>query len=148
VELLRNFHDTDEVGVRLLSSLTFEQKKTDLIQMLDTMSRHFAEGRLVSTPSNQLLIVIGDGRGALSQGASLIKSSIGRLMDEGVVVLYLIVDNPQSSVFKIKSYSNGKLVDYMDQFVFPFYTAVQSVGVIPVAISEAVRQYFDLMQEH
>ncbi|KAI6207833.1 Midasin [Aphelenchoides besseyi] len=153
VELLREFHDSttsDELGLRLLHSLRFDQNKTNLLRLLSSMAEHFAEGRFASSraPANQLLIIVGDGRGTLNMGAERVAAAVGRLLDEGVVVLYLIVDNPESSVFAIKSFQKGRLVDYMTVFPFPFYTVVQSKNIIPLAVSEAIRQWFDLTQDH
>ncbi|KAI6241216.1 Midasin [Aphelenchoides fujianensis] len=153
VHLLRDFSDppaSDELGVRLLRSLKFDQNKTNLLKLLGSMSEHFAEGRFAAAraPANQLLIIVGDGRETLNQGAERVGASISRLLDEGVVVLYLIVDNPNSSVFAIKSFQKNRLVDYMSVFPFPFYTVVQSKVIIPLAVSEAITQWFAMTEDH
>ncbi|KAI6241257.1 Midasin [Aphelenchoides fujianensis] len=111
----------------------------------DELGGRFAAAR---APANQLLIIVGDGRGTLNQGAERVGASISRLLDEGVVVLYLIVDNPSSSVFAIKSFQKNRLVDYMSVFPFPFYTVVQSKAIIPLAVSEAITQWFAMTEDH
>ena len=114
---------------------------------LRQMSGHFAQGRFSAfrPPAAQLLIIIGDGHGTLNQGAERVSGAINRLLDEGVVVLYLIVDNPNSSIFKVSKLEGARLVNYLSVFPFPFYAVVQSTDVIPLCISEAIRQFFELV---
>lgn len=55
VRLLQDFGDS---GRNILGRLTFEDKKTDIVELLSAMDGHFA----ASGGTDKLLVVIGDGR--------------------------------------------------------------------------------------
>jgi midasin len=123
VQILRDFaEDIDEFGPKLLQSLKFDEPRTDIVKLLNCMVAHFEEARVNSTNvSDQLLIILGDGRFS-GASSSQVRNSVGRLFDEGVTVLYVILDNPASSIFNVKVFKNKQLVSYMHDFPFAFYT--------------------------
>uniref|UniRef100_A0A1I7RXZ7 Midasin n=1 Tax=Bursaphelenchus xylophilus TaxID=6326 RepID=A0A1I7RXZ7_BURXY len=141
--------DMDVVGPSLLKNLQFSQTKTDLQALLVKMGEFFGSSRQVSEASHQLLIIIGDGRGAMVNGAEPIKNQVQHLVNNGVTTLYLIVDNPTSSVFSMKVANRVsekmQLSNYMDLFPFSFYSVVQNAAVIPLAVSEALKQWMDAL---
>lgn len=142
--------DIDQVGPKVLESLQFSQTKTDLENLLVQLRHFFGQTITDGTCTHQLMIIIGDGRGTMVQGPQKIKRQVQSMIDEGVTVLYLVVDNPRSSVFTmqvVQKTPEGKiqLKDYMSLFPFPFYTVVQSAAVIPAAVSEALKQWFDAL---
>lgn len=145
VNILRNFgEDIDEFGPKLLQVLKFDEQKTDIVKLLNTMVSHFDEARANSTNvSDQLLIILGDGRFS-GASASQVRNSIGRLFDANITVLYVILDSQSSSIFNVKVFKNKQLVSYMQDFPFPFYTVVQSISMVPLAVAEALKQFVDL----
>lgn len=142
----------DSLGPRLLEELDFEQDKTDLANLLGVMDEHFAQARDVKT-SNQMLIILGDGRGVLADGVERICSTLGRLMDHQVTVLYVIVDNQGKPITDMKvarfveepgQPSRVSLTPYMAQFPFPFYALIRNIASLPSTIAEAIRQWFEM----
>lgn len=62
----------------------------------------------------------------------------------------IIIDNPDSSksVLSTQSiaYVKGKMVttSYMDSYPFPYYLIVRDVRSLPDALSDALRQWFEV----
>ncbi|KAH7723679.1 midasin-like protein [Aphelenchoides avenae] len=142
----------ESLGPRLLEDLSFEQDKTDLANLLGVMDEHFAQARDVKT-SNQMLIILGDGRGVLADGLDRIRATLSRLMDRQVTVLYVIVDNQEKPITEMKvarfieepgQPGRVSLTPYMSQFPFPFYALIRSIASLPSTIAEAIRQWFEM----
>ena len=90
--------------------MTFSQKKTDLLLLLKTAKQQLDEMR---TPtSEQMLIVISDGRGALSQGADKVRALYSAL--QGVTVLFIVLDSGKKSIedHTVASFKDNKVVSF------------------------------------
>lgn len=94
VKILRDFNEHD--GKSLLGALRFEDKKTDVVGLLNAMQTHFE----ASNGTDKLLILIGDGR--FTDANEQIKSAIGNLLEANIVVLYIVLDHVKNSVLRIK----------------------------------------------
>uniref|UniRef100_A0A915DHC0 Uncharacterized protein n=1 Tax=Ditylenchus dipsaci TaxID=166011 RepID=A0A915DHC0_9BILA len=84
----------------------------------------------------------------MSDGLDRIRSSLSRLVDEQVTVLFLIIDNGQKSIMDVKVAkftADGRVLfeSYMDKFPFPFFAIVNQVSMLPSTIAEAIRQWFE-----
>ena len=72
--------------------------------------------------------------------------------DANVFLVFVILDNPvnRDSVLDIKVpiFRPGKLPEiksYMEQFPFPFYVILRDINALPVTLSDALRQWFELV---
>ncbi|CAD6195225.1 unnamed protein product [Caenorhabditis auriculariae] len=131
-------------SVEMLKKLSFGQKSTDLLLMLKTARRQLDE---IRTPtSEQMLIVVSDGRGALAQGADKVKAHYAAL--QGVTVLFVILDSGDKSIhdLKVASFKDGGVVltPYLSLFPFPFYAIVNTIQQLPSVIAESIRQWFEM----
>ena len=142
------------LGPLLLSELSFQQQKTNLPHMLQTMDHHFREARNAAStagPPHQMLIILGDGRGALNDGLENVQKAIARLNRAEVTTLYIVMDNGKQSIVDVRvvefqaNASEPKIIPYMGRFPFPFYAVVRGVGALPSTMSEAIRQWFELI---
>ncbi|KAG8294017.1 ribosomal large subunit assembly [Homalodisca vitripennis] len=100
----------------------------------------------------QLLVIVSDGRGVLNDGEEVVRQAVRRAKHMGVFMVFVIVDNPQSkdSILDIRlpKFSGGKLlgiVPYMDSFPFPFYLILRDISSLPSVLSDALRQWFELI---
>uniref|UniRef100_A0A914HG89 VWFA domain-containing protein n=1 Tax=Globodera rostochiensis TaxID=31243 RepID=A0A914HG89_GLORO len=179
VQLIADFaaseHDCDvpPLGVRILRQLRFDQSRTDLAELLDVSQTLFTRARegggAVAAPTEQLLIILGDGRGVFSEGVQRIRQAIARLSMDRVTVLFLVMDvpppsppsssslsstNKSSSSGTHKSIMDMRIADfsvngqctfrpYMAQFPFPLYALVRDTRTLPATVAEAVRQWFE-----
>uniref|UniRef100_A0A1I7TDS8 Midasin n=2 Tax=Caenorhabditis tropicalis TaxID=1561998 RepID=A0A1I7TDS8_9PELO len=135
-------------SIEMLKQMTFSQKKTDLLSLLKTAKHQLNE---IRTPtSEQMLIVISDGRGALSQGADKVRALYSDL--QGVTVLFIILDSGKKSIedHTVASFTDNKVVltPYLALFPFPFYALVKSVQQLPTIIAESIRQWFEMTMQH
>ena len=94
----------------------------------------------------QLCLIIADGRFHE-------KEALRRQMREmgsrrGLLVAFIVLDNPQSSMLDMQSvsFTTGKPVftKYLDTFPFPYYTLVQDINRLPAVISDLLRQWFEI----
>ncbi len=58
--------------------------------------------------------------------------------------------NPAQSILTLKSvsYPGGKLKvgDYLESFPFPYYIILRDIKALPEIISDALRQWFELIR--
>ncbi|KAJ4439021.1 hypothetical protein ANN_14977 [Periplaneta americana] len=145
---------TEQSGARLLQQFSFEQKKTRVGQLVD-----FATTMLTATRSRaassaeraQLLVIISDGR-IVSEGADRVKQAVRRARESGIFMVFVILDNPESkdSCLDIQHsvFSGGTFVgfsSYLDNFPFPFYLILRDINALPTVLSDALRQWFELV---
>lgn len=100
-KILHSFNEqfTENSGSKLIHNLTFEQKKTRIAQMLDFASTMFEEMCFTSNaPNAKLLLIVSDGRGIFSEGEAKVCQTVRRVRQQGIFMIYLIVDNPTNKV--------------------------------------------------
>lgn len=66
-----------------------------------------------------------------------------------VTVLFVAIDNGEKSIvdMKVAEFTDDgsvNLIPYLQKFPFPFYIVVRHVSMLPAAIGDAVRQWFEL----
>ncbi|GMT30205.1 hypothetical protein PFISCL1PPCAC_21502, partial [Pristionchus fissidentatus] len=134
---------TQTTGESLLSALSFDQSSTDMCGMLRKASALLEE--VATAKSEQMLIIISDGRGALANGVEKIRHELSRL--SRVAVLFVILDCGKKSIkeMRVASFVDDQvqLIPYLSLFPFPLYVLAQSVNHIPSLLSEALRQWIE-----
>ncbi|XP_056150027.1 midasin [Lampris incognitus] len=160
VQLLHPFQQpfSDESGARILRLCQFQQKKTRIAQFLETSSKMFAAAQQqnpLSTNSEtaQLLLIVSDGRGLFLEGKERVSASVMAARNANVFVIFVVLDNPNSrdSILDIKVpifKGPGELPEirsYMEEFPFPFYIILRDVNALPETLSDALRQWFELV---
>jgi len=161
VRLLHPFHEpfTDHSGARILQQFTFDQKKTKIAQLLDTCTSLMlsAHSRLPLSPrmrrdTSQLLLIVSDGRGIFLEGMETVQKAVRIAREATIFMVFVILDNPanKDSVLDIRVpiFRPGKLPEiksYMEQFPFPFYIILRDINALPLTLSDALRQWFELV---
>ncbi|KAM9316620.1 LOW QUALITY PROTEIN: midasin [Gastrophryne carolinensis] len=159
VQLLHPFHEqfSEHTGSRILSQCKFQQKKTLLAKFLESSVPMFADAQNFSQSSNletsQLLIIVSDGRGIFVEGKDRVTNAVQAARNANIFIIFLILDNPTSkdSIMDIKVpiFTNPKempkMISYMEQFPFPFYIILRDVNALPETLSDALRQWFELV---
>jgi len=161
VRLLHPFHEpfTDQSGARILQQFTFDQKKTKIAQLLDTCTSLMlpVHSRLQVSPRmrrdlSQLLLIVSDGRGIFLEGMETVQKAVRIAREARIFMVFVILDNPanKDSVLDIRVpiFRPGKLPEiksYMEQFPFPFYIILRDINALPLTLSDALRQWFELV---
>ncbi|XP_068697530.1 midasin-like [Montipora foliosa] len=160
VRLLHPFHEpfTDQSGARVLQQFTFDQQKTKVAQLLDTCtSLMLTAQRSHSSPrvrrdTSQLLLIVSDGRGIFLEGMETVQKAVRVAREANIFMVFVILDNPanKDSVLDIRVpiFSPGKppeIKSYMEQFPFPFYIILREINALPQILSDALRQWFELV---
>ncbi|KAM4771043.1 midasin [Rhinophrynus dorsalis] len=159
VKLLHPFHEqfSDQSGSRILSLCKFQQKKTLLAQFLESSVTMFSAAQQLSlstTPETaQLLLIVSDGRGIFVEGKERVTSAVQVARNANIFIIFIILDNPTSkdSILDIKvpiftdTGAMPKMISYMEQFPFPFYIILRDVNALPETLSDALRQWFELV---
>uniref|UniRef100_A0A1A7W7P3 Midasin homolog n=1 Tax=Iconisemion striatum TaxID=60296 RepID=A0A1A7W7P3_9TELE len=149
---------SDESGARILRLCQFQQKKTRIAQFLETSTKMFLSARQqspgsVSSETAQLLFIVSDGRGLFLEGQERVGAAVQAARMANIFVIFVVLDNPNSrdSILDIKVpifREPGQLPEirsYMDQFPFPFYIILRDVSALPETLSDALRQWFELV---
>ncbi|XP_070405869.1 midasin isoform X3 [Nothobranchius furzeri] len=149
---------SDESGARILRLCQFQQKKTRIAQFLETSTKMFLSARQqspgsVSSEAAQLLFIVSDGRGLFLEGQERVGAAVQAARTANIFVIFVVLDNPNSrdSILDIKVpifREPGQLPEirsYMDEFPFPFYIILRDVSALPETLSDALRQWFELV---
>ncbi|XP_035534963.1 midasin [Morone saxatilis] len=160
VQLLHPFQQqfNDESGARILRLCQFQQKKTRIAQFLETSTKMFLAAQQqipgsVNSETAQLLVVVSDGRGLFLEGKERVMAAVRAARSANVFVMFVVLDNPNSrdSILDIKVpifKGPGELPEirsYMEEFPFPFYVILRDVNALPETLSDALRQWFELV---
>ncbi|XP_054829779.1 midasin [Eublepharis macularius] len=159
VQLLHPFHEqfNDQSGTRLLQLCKFEQKKTKIAQFLESATNMFAAAQQLSQNINpetaQLLLIVSDGRGLFLEGKERVTAAVQSVQNANIFVIFVVLDNPSSrdSILDIKVpifKGPGELPEirsYIEEFPFPFYIILRDVNALPETLSDALRQWFELV---
>ncbi|XP_071597429.1 midasin [Heliangelus exortis] len=159
VQLLHPFHEqfSDHSGTRILRLCKFQQKKTKIAQFLESSANMFAAAQQLSQNINpetaQLLLIVSDGRGLFLEGKERVTAAVQAAQNANIFVIFVVLDNPNSrdSILDIKVpifKGPGELPEirsYMEEFPFPFYMILRDVNALPETLSDALRQWFELV---
>ncbi|KAK2883458.1 hypothetical protein Q8A67_017095 [Cirrhinus molitorella] len=160
VQLLHPFHQqfNDQTGAKILRLCQFQQKKTRIAQFLETSTSMFMAAKQqtpgsTNTETSQLLLIVSDGRGLFLEGKERVAAAVQAARSANIFVIFVVLDNPNSrdSILDIKVpifKGPGELPDirsYMEEFPFPFYVILRNVNALPETLSDALRQWFELV---
>ncbi|KAK2585693.1 hypothetical protein KPH14_010307 [Odynerus spinipes] len=142
---------TEQSGSRLIQEMRFEQKKTLVGQLVDFTVDMF-ETQCSSCDNAKLVVVLSDGRGIFSEGIDRVNCAVRRAKMSDIFLVFIIVDNPinKDSILDIRMpvFKDGKLLgirSYMDNFPFPFYMILRDINTLPGVLSDALRQWFEVV---
>ncbi|XP_037699423.1 midasin isoform X2 [Choloepus didactylus] len=159
VKLLHPFHEqfSDYSGSQILRLCKFQQKKTKIAQFLESSASMFAAAQQlsqnISPETAQLLLVVSDGRGLFFEGKERVLAAVQAARNANIFVIFVVLDNPNSrdSILDIKVpifKGPGEMPEirsYMEEFPFPFYIILRDVNALPETLSDALRQWFELV---
>lgn len=122
-----------------------------------------------------LLLVLSDGRNIFSEGEQKVRNSVKLTRLQRIFIVYIIIDNPENKVWDStvklgKCFSFTKKIftfqrsildiqvpkfsadrksltmnSYLDTFPFPYYVIVRDLSQLPLVLSDAMRQWFELV---
>merc|ERR1712142_640778 len=146
---------SQSAGAKIQNQFTFEQKETSLISLLNLSTQLFIKSSSSASRTltvSQLLIIVSDGRGVFHEGKEKVMQAVMKARQAGYFCLFLIVENPSApdSVLDIRLpvFSGGRLVtidSYMDHFPFQHYIVLRDIINLPHTLSDALRQWFELV---
>ncbi|XP_048386295.2 midasin [Stegostoma tigrinum] len=159
VQLLHPFHElfNDQSGARILRSCQFQQKKTKIAQFLESAANMFIaaqdQSQLGKPEIAQLLLIVSDGRGLFLEGKERVTAAVETARRSNIFVIFVVLDNPDSkdSILDIKvpifkdQGESPEIRSYMEEFPFPFYIILRNVNALPETLSDALRQWFELV---
>ncbi|KAH8401432.1 hypothetical protein KR009_005450 [Drosophila setifemur] len=142
-------------GPRLVNALNFAQDKTKIAGLLDFIRTANAEESGMGGDNGlfeNLLLVLSDGRNIFSEGAQKVKNAIKLARLQRIFLVYIIIDNPdnKNSILDIQHVAvnadgSVNISSYLDSFPFPYYVIVRDLNQLPLVLSEAMRQWFELV---
>lgn len=145
-------------GPRLVTSLTFAQNQSRIAELMNFIRTINAEDCSSTGQSNNgifenLLLVLSDGRNIFSEGEQKVRNAVKLARLQRIFIVYIIIDNPENkhSIIDIcmpKFSNEGQLISmkpYLDTFPFPYYVIVRDLGQLPLVLSDAMRQWFELV---
>ena len=150
---------TDECGASIVSRFHFEASRTMLSASLHAVKAVFDDARgsicqmnnLSSTAVLQLCFVISDAK-IDSDNREHLEAKVRALSEQNILVVLVIIDrsvDPKDSIFNTRSVSfvGNKVVtrSYFDDFPFPYYVAIQHIEALPDVLSNALKQWFELI---
>ncbi|XP_030850211.1 midasin [Strongylocentrotus purpuratus] len=164
VKLLHPFHDqfSDQSGSSILRQFTFSQKKTKIAQLLKYASASMLTARSMRPlggasaghpETSQLLVIVSDGRGLFLEGMETVKNAVRAARDANIFLMFVVIDNPENKdsildirvpIFK-QAGAMPEIQSYMEHFPFPFYIILRNISALPETLSDALRQWFELV---
>uniref|UniRef100_A0A3Q4BJ07 Midasin n=1 Tax=Mola mola TaxID=94237 RepID=A0A3Q4BJ07_MOLML len=160
VQLLHPFQQqfNDESGARILTLCQFQQRKTRIAEFLDISTKMFLAARQhipgsTNSETAQLLLIVSDGRGLFLEGKDRVTAAVQAACSANVFIIFVVLDNPNSrdSILDIKvpifkgPRELPEIRSYMDEFPFPFYIILRDINALPETLSDALRQWFELV---
>lgn len=142
-------------GPRLVNALNFAQDKTKIAGLLNFIRTANAEESGTGGDNGlfeNLLLILSDGRNIFSEGAQNVKNAIKLARLQRIFLVYIIIDNPdnKNSILDIQHVAvnadgSVNINSYLDSFPFPYYVIVRDLNQLPLVLSEAMRQWFELV---
>ena len=139
----------------MLSRFTFAQRHTHMEQLLRTVvsqARLAREHQAASASEQmQLVLIVSDGRRSPAWGDP--QQWVRLAAQEHILLCFVIVDAAaaKDSILDLQTvtYPNGKLTisRWMDAFPFPYYLVLRELKALPQVLSDALRQWFEMLKE-
>ncbi|KAF7364926.1 Midasin [Mycena venus] len=178
VDILHGFDEgpfTDQAGTKLMGAFRFDQKKTNVLSLVETSLRVLEaarERRAMGSASAadlwQLEIIISDG---MCQDHEKLRTVLRRAEEQRVMIVFIIVDSlhsaaapstgagrkpaVQGSILTMDKaeYKNVdgrmevQLQRYLDSFPFEYYVVLRNVEALPEVLAGTLRQFFERISE-
>eukprot|EP00940_MAST-03C_sp_MAST-3C-sp2_P001564 g1564.t1 len=150
---------SDEVAGAALESFTFEQETSDFvlamksIMNLLTVSRaQRSGGGRPLAHSTQLVFIISDGKIMKDRDRVLrLAREAERLRQMFVIVIVDNAEQAEGSIFSLNQveWVNGSMNirPYLEGYPFVYYVVVQKLGLLSDVISDALRQWFEIIAQ-
>lgn len=142
-------------GPKLVNALNFAQDKTKIAELLDFVRTANTEEAALGTDNGlfeNLLLVLSDGRNIFSEGRVKVRNAIKLARLQRIFLVYIIIDNPENkdSILDIQTMEmlpdkRINIKSYLEDFPFPYYVIVRDLNQLPLVLSEAMRQWFELV---
>eukprot|EP00455_Lapot_gusevi_P015782 TRINITY_DN1803_c0_g1_i3.p1 TRINITY_DN1803_c0_g1~~TRINITY_DN1803_c0_g1_i3.p1 ORF type:complete len:851 (+),score=329.23 TRINITY_DN1803_c0_g1_i3:117-2555(+) len=157
IRLLHPFHlpFTDQSAAYSLSQFHFNQSKTQWPKLLENVVGLLEQAKLENPSSAsqdhlQLVFIISDAR--VQQERDIVARWSREAADKRQLLVLIVIDtiDSNSSILSLKSvtYPGGKIkvVEYLDNFPFPYYIILRKLEALPEIVADALRQWFELIQ--
>ena len=146
---------SDSRAAEAISHFRFEQDQTFIEAAIESTVAMLEEARqsLSYSPVNyrQLALFISDGKFDTSKRKRIAKAVREALRQEQFVLLIIVENDQHESIMETKKVSfvdgNVKVVNYMDDYPFPYYAVVSNMKALPQVVSDALRQWFELVRQ-
>ncbi|XP_052872862.1 midasin [Anopheles cruzii] len=148
-------HSDQFDGPKLLGALNFDQNQSRIAELLKFVRTFSAEDSASGDSGlfEHLLLVLSDGRNIYSEGEKVVKDAVKLARLQRIFIVYIIIDNPDNkhSIMDVRvplfTVDCAQIVmqSYLDVFPFPYYVIVRDLGQLPVVLSDAMRQWFELV---
>lgn len=146
-----------EACQQVLNSFTFAQTETNVALLLShlssTLSAHATERHAIQSDLDLLdiTIIISDGRVLRDQ--EQVAAQVRQAHLQRRLIVYVLLDMAKDSVVDMKSVRvlpGGKIVSapFLDSFPFPYYLVLRDVNMLPTVLADALRQWFELLQNN
>ena len=148
---------TEKSGSKLLQTFQFKQPNTCIAALVNFVTEMLESSVSRSNVLNaKLLVIISDGLGVFSEGETRIHQAIRRARLSNVFIVFIIIDNPTNkySILDVRMpffNESGHVVEikpYMDLFPFPFYIILKDTNSLPNVLSDALRQWFEMVSHN
>ncbi|XP_058121933.1 midasin [Anopheles ziemanni] len=148
-------HSDQFDGPKLISTLNFAQNQSRIAELLNFVRTFSTED--ASSADNgifeHLLLVLSDGRNIHSEGERNVKNAVKLARLQRIFIVYIIIDNPDNkhSIMDVRiplftsDRSQVVMQSYLDVFPFPYYVIVRDLAQLPLVLSDAMRQWFELV---
>lgn len=159
IDLVHDLNEpwSSESGAKVLQGLQFDGSQTRITEMMKRCAELiYKQKKVVKDRSiSELLIIVSDGRSMYGEGMEKVKRSIREARQSGLFVVFVIIDHPDSKdsimQMRIPRMERDKLVlpmqlvSYMENFPFPFYVVLRDVEALPLILSDALKQWFEIV---
>ena len=164
VRILHQFTSTftPDSGSEILQRLTFNQQRTSVLELmresLDLLIAQRAHFQQQQQQRDlwQLQIILSDG---LCEDHEAIRRLVRKAAEHRILVVFIMLqqqsnaDQQQQAVSILNTkqvkFVDGKMVvqEYMDTFPFDFYVVLRDIRGLPEVLSNALRQWFEIIKE-
>ena len=140
-----------EDGANVMAKFDFSDQKTGVVDLLRTGRAMYSTAS--SGPVSKLLIIVSDGKGITNEGKDKVLEAVRATRAANVFVVYVIVEAEGSAqsvldqrtvVYDAAGGIKG-FDSYMEHFPFPFYIILRDIKNLPRVLSDALRQWFELV---
>jgi len=153
---------TDEKELDVMSQFSFSASRTLLGSSLQATLPIFHTAKIALSSAGsaaaedgrvlQICFVISDAR-IDTDNRGVLEGIVRSMAEQHILVVLVIIDrnaDAKDSIFNTRtvSFKGDKVFTtaYLDDFPFPYYVAIQQLQSLPEVLSEALKQWFELIR--